>query len=97
MKGFEILVDAMLYAVIFGAISAGLAYVANNGMDMGSTVTGLAVAARNLAVDAVNGNLVAAAILGSFAGITYYAVRQTYKIIVFLGILGGILLISAFL
>ncbi len=97
MKGFEILVDAMLYAAIFGAISAGLAYVVNNGIDIGNTLTGLAVAAKDLAVDAVNGNLVAAAILGSFAGITYYAARQTYKIVIFLGILGGVLLVAAFL
>ena len=92
MKGFEIVVDAMLYAAIFGAMSAALAYAVNNGVNVEGMMTGLAVTAKNLAIGAMKGNLLAAATLGAFAGITYYAARQTYKIVIFLGIFGALLL-----
>jgi len=97
VKGFEIIVDAILYAATFGVISAALAYAVNNGAHMEGVLTGLAVTAKNLALGAMNGNLLSAATLGAFAGITYYATRQTYKVLVFLGIFGALLLVLAVL
>ncbi len=92
MKGFEVLVDAMLYAAVFGTISASITYLAHSGAALSASAAGILGMAKELALEAVNGNIIAAAALGSVAGVAYYAARQTYRVLLVLGAIGAALL-----